>query len=108
MLQGCLETFTFDLQLEALNAAFYRREFEMSGACPFIDQLRTCLIQGATNMCNADMGTSVANIWDIAVGNQFAQFRCTQNFVQSRLYVKRALPMLSKRIAAISKLKLKK
>ncbi|GFN92973.1 hypothetical protein PoB_001947900 [Plakobranchus ocellatus] len=108
MLQGCLDTFTFELQLEALNAAFHRREFEMSDACPFIDQLRTCLIQGATNMCDADMGTFVANVWDIAVGNQFAQFGCTQNLVQSRRYVKRALPMLSKRLAAISKLKLKR
>ncbi|GFN92972.1 hypothetical protein PoB_001947800 [Plakobranchus ocellatus] len=108
MMHGCLETFTFDLQMEALNAAFSGREFVVSDACPFIDRLRTCLIQGATDMCDADMGTFVANVWDIAAGDQFAEFGCTQNVIQSRRYVKRALPMLSKRLTAISKLKLKK
>ncbi|GFO09615.1 hypothetical protein PoB_003612000 [Plakobranchus ocellatus] len=108
MMHGCIETFTLDLQMEVLNAAFSRRKFEMSDACPFIDQLRTCLIQGATDTCDADMGTFVANVWDIAAGDQFAIFGCTQNVVQSRRYVKRALPMLSERLAAISKLKLKK
>ncbi|GFO32336.1 hypothetical protein PoB_005884100, partial [Plakobranchus ocellatus] len=71
-------------------------------------KLKTCLIQGATNECDADMGTYVAHIWDIAAFNQLAQLGCTQNVIQSRRYVKRALPMLSKRLAAISKLKLKK
>ncbi|GFN92968.1 hypothetical protein PoB_001947400 [Plakobranchus ocellatus] len=108
MMHGCLETFTFDLQMKALNAAFSGREFEVSDACPFIDQLETCFVQGATGMCDADMGTFVANIWNIIVGDQFAQFGCTQNVIQRRRYVKRALPMLSKKLAAISKFKLKK
>ncbi|GFO41058.1 hypothetical protein PoB_006756300 [Plakobranchus ocellatus] len=108
MMHGCLETYTFDFQMEALKAAFSGREFKVSDACPFINQLKTCLIQGATDMCDARMGTFVANVWDIAAGDQFVYSECTQNVIQSRRYVKRALPMLSKRLAAISKLKLKK
>ncbi|GFO01586.1 craniofacial development protein 2-like, partial [Plakobranchus ocellatus] len=108
MMQGCLETFSFDLQMEAFNAAISGREFELNDACPFLDQLETCLIQGSTNMCGTDMGTFVANIWDIATRDQFAQFGCTQNAIHSRRNVKRALPMIEKRLAIISKLKHRK
>ncbi|GFN92960.1 hypothetical protein PoB_001946600 [Plakobranchus ocellatus] len=108
MMQGCLETFQFDLQMEAMNAAFSGRDFEMSDACPFIDQLETCLIQGSTQMCGAQMGTFMAKIWDIATRDQFSEFGCSHSVIHSRRYVKRALPMLSKRLATISKLKLRK
>ncbi|GFO32337.1 hypothetical protein PoB_005884200 [Plakobranchus ocellatus] len=79
MLQGCFETFMIFIELEAQKA-----EYETSDACPFIDQAKTCAIQGATDICDADMGTVVANIWDIANGNRFAEFGCTQNAIQSR------------------------
>ncbi|GFO41061.1 hypothetical protein PoB_006756600 [Plakobranchus ocellatus] len=78
ILHGCFETFMIDLELEAQKA-----EFETSDVCPLADQAKTCAIQGATDMCDEDMGTVVANIWDMAVGNQFAQF-CNQNVIQSR------------------------
>ncbi|GFN92966.1 hypothetical protein PoB_001947200 [Plakobranchus ocellatus] len=108
MMQGCLETFQFDLQMEAMNAAFSGRDFEMSDACPFIDQWETCLIQGSTQMCGAQMGTFMTKIWDIATRDQFSEFGCSHSIIHSRRYVKRALPMLSKRLGTISKLKLRK
>ncbi|GFO09501.1 hypothetical protein PoB_003600600 [Plakobranchus ocellatus] len=108
MMTGCLDTFGSDLQMEAQNAGNAGRELNISVLCHFIYQMKTCFIQGGTDICGADLGTFMAYYWDITIGAGFADLECAQNVVQSRRYVKRALPMLSQNLAAISKLRLKK
>ncbi|GFN78578.1 hypothetical protein PoB_000508400 [Plakobranchus ocellatus] len=107
LMKECRDNYRKDVNnayaMESRDAKDY---FRIS--CAFVDQLQTCWIQSVTNLCNADMGVFMANIGNIRLADRFAQYGCPQDIIQSRRFVKRTLPMLSKRLAAISKLKLKK
>ncbi|GFO46865.1 hypothetical protein PoB_007337000 [Plakobranchus ocellatus] len=76
--------------------------------CNCFDELETCWILKITNLCNADIATFIANIWKIKLVDLYASYECPHSIIQSRRSVKRELPMVSKRLAAISKLKLKR
>ncbi|GFN82766.1 hypothetical protein PoB_000927200 [Plakobranchus ocellatus] len=104
----CLYSFKAKVNAELFKARTSGRENESIDACKFVYDLGICWLNKVTPLCNIDMGILVVNIWIIKLADLFAEFGCPQDVTQSRRYVKRALPMLSKRLAAISKLKLKR
>ncbi|GFS10390.1 hypothetical protein ElyMa_003060000 [Elysia marginata] len=79
MMHGCLENFQIGIQMAQFQAIMDGREFQVSEVCPFTDQLETCIVNGAADMCGSAMGTFMTNIWHIAASDQFAQFGCVHD-----------------------------
>ncbi|GFN91206.1 hypothetical protein PoB_001771200 [Plakobranchus ocellatus] len=104
-MQSCLETFTMDVQLEAFYAQIRGTELELSDLCPYVHQLRTCIVDAGSDTCGEDMGVFIGNIWDIAAAYNFEQLGCVADARRRRRYVKRALPILIKRSKLIKKLR---
>ncbi|GFO42108.1 hypothetical protein PoB_006861300 [Plakobranchus ocellatus] len=75
----CFNIFKRDLKLTALAFALSGGKLKLSDACPYIDLLKTCWKQTATDMCGAEMGTFVSDINKMKYNYALAGFRCPQS-----------------------------